>query len=218
MWPWRCPELRHCAGTAFPHWMRPILHSRNDHCKHEKLDTQSIVLYRLLTLGLSFHSFSRVTQSLTPPVVHIILVSQRRGSHGTRYVNTILKNLANCGIGIMYSAATISGAFSGLIAYGAVRNLSEPATGMPPWRWVYIIDGSVALLIGFMVLLFLPSFPENVRAKGKHWLFTQEELDVACQRTACKSLNKTRRASLTAKLQRSIPSAKRSVLVKYWLH
>ena len=86
----------------------------------------------------------------------------------------------------MYSAATISGAFSGFIAYGAVRNLSEADTGREPWRWVYIIDGSVALLIGLMVVLLLPSFPENVRARGKHWLFTKEELDVACDRSACK--------------------------------
>lgn len=95
--------------------------------------------------------------------------------------------MTDCGTGNMYSAATISGAFSGLIAYGAVRNLGEADTGLPPWRWVYIIDGSVALLIGLMVLFCLLSFPENVRAKGKHWLFTREELDVACERTASKS-------------------------------
>lgn len=98
---------------------------------------------------------------------------------------TVSMAKADCITGIMYSAATISGAFSGFIAYGAVRNLSAADTGRPPWRWVYIIDGSVALLIGIFVLFLLPSFPEDVRAKGKHWLFTKEELDVACERSAC---------------------------------
>ena len=88
----------------------------------------------------------------------------------------------------MYSAATISGAFSGFIAYGAVRNLSEADTGRPAWQWVYIIDGAVAMTIGIVVFGLLPSFPENVRAKGKHWLFTKEELEVACERSACEYL------------------------------
>ena len=55
----------------------------------------------------------------------------------------------------MYSAATISGAFSGFIAYGAVRNLSGADTGRPAWQWVYIIDGAVAMSIGVVVFCLL---------------------------------------------------------------
>lgn len=101
--------------------------------------------------------------------------------------------------GVYYSAATISGAFSGFIAYAATRNLTKQSTGLEPWRWVFIIDGVVALVVGLLTLALLPAFPDVLRKKGKkHWLFTKEELDIACQRTACVySHDRPRRSVLT---------------------
>lgn len=96
------------------------------------------------------------------------------------------RSLLTAATGIYYSAATISGAFSGFIAYGATRNLTKAATGLEPWRWVYIIDGVIAIVVGFVTLALLPAFPDTLKKKGKkHWLFTEQELDIACRRVAC---------------------------------
>lgn len=42
---------------------------------------------------------------------------------------------------IYFSAATLSGAFSGLIAYGIGNDLTLAATGREPWRWLFIVEG-----------------------------------------------------------------------------
>lgn len=91
---------------------------------------------------------------------------------------------------MVYSAATISGAMGGFIAYGIEMNhdLSLETSGREPWRWLFIIEGCVGILVGLLFYAFLPRFPDKLRDKGnkgsKHWLFTKEEIDVACERTS----------------------------------
>lgn len=86
---------------------------------------------------------------------------------------------------IYYGAATISGAFSGLIAYAIQKTLTLERTGKEPWRWLFIIEGSMALFVGALVLIILPRFPDQLRGR-KHWLFTPEEVELAIQRMRCK--------------------------------
>ena len=69
------------------------------------------------------------------------------------------------GAAMNYSAATISGAFSGLIAYGVDRNLSMATTGRAPWRWLLIIDGSIAMGVGVLVWIMLPRFPDRLKRR-----------------------------------------------------
>lgn len=83
-----------------------------------------------------------------------------------------------------YGAATISGAFSGLIAYGVQTTLTLEKTSREPWRWLFIIEGSMALFVGAMVVIFLPRFPDQLRGR-KHWLFTPEEVELAIKRMRC---------------------------------
>jgi len=87
---------------------------------------------------------------------------------------------------IYYGAATISGAFSGLIAYAIQETLTLERTGREPWRWFFIIEGSMALFVGALVVIFLPRFPDQLRGR-KHWLFRPEEIELAIQRMRCKS-------------------------------
>ncbi|KIX04968.1 uncharacterized protein Z518_05840 [Rhinocladiella mackenziei CBS 650.93] len=82
---------------------------------------------------------------------------------------------------IYYSAATISGAFSGLIAYGIQKSLTLERTGREPWRWLFIIEGCMALFVGLLVVVSLPRFPDQFRG-NKHWLFRPEEIELAVQR------------------------------------
>ncbi|OQU97631.1 hypothetical protein CLAIMM_03531 [Cladophialophora immunda] len=82
-------------------------------------------------------------------------------------------------LSIYYSAATIAGAFSGLIAYGIQKNM-DGALGRPAWQWIFIIQGSAAILVGILVYILLPLGPDQMRKAGKaHWLFTEQEIDLA---------------------------------------
>lgn len=85
---------------------------------------------------------------------------------------------------VYYSAATISGAFSGLIAYGIEKNLTNASTGRAPWRWLFIIEGAMGMGVGVLTWLCLPRFPDKIGGR-KHWLFTLEEIESASERAAC---------------------------------
>ncbi|KAF3908925.1 hypothetical protein AA313_de0209828 [Arthrobotrys entomopaga] len=80
---------------------------------------------------------------------------------------------------IYYSTATLSGAFSGLIAYAIGKNLAHSSRA--PWQWLFIIEGLIGVGVGILILALFPSFPDKMK-NGKNWLFTKEEIDLAKQR------------------------------------
>jgi MFS family permease len=80
---------------------------------------------------------------------------------------------------MFYSAATISGVFSGLIAYGIQEHLYSK-TGRPTWEYLFIIEGSAGLGIGILMWLMLPPFPDQMT---KNWLFKKEEVKLAVDRS-----------------------------------
>ena len=84
---------------------------------------------------------------------------------------------------LYFSAATLSGACSGLIAYGIGKDLILAATGREPWQWFLIVVGSVVLAIGAFLVIALPKYPDKMK-NGKNWLFTAEEIQLAIRRTA----------------------------------
>jgi hypothetical protein len=117
-------------------------------------------------------------------------MSWPRGIVGYINLHPILKLLTPTAY--LYSAATISGAFGGVIAYGVQVNLTYAATGRQPWQWLFIIEGSMAILGSLLVILLLPRFPDDLESRGKkHWLFTAEEIDIAAERCACKFKTET---------------------------
>jgi MFS family permease len=81
---------------------------------------------------------------------------------------------------IYYTSATISGCFSGLIAYGVTKNL-EGVHGRHSRQWLYIIEAIPAIALGLLFLVCFPSFPEKV-VKSGHRLFSAEELLLIEQR------------------------------------
>jgi hypothetical protein len=85
-------------------------------------------------------------------------------------------------LAVYYCSATLSGMFSGLIAYGVDKHLNGVG-GRQSWRWLFIVEGSPGLAIGLLILFALPNFPENEQKKKRSWLFTKEELDLAVRRT-----------------------------------
>merc|ERR1711939_1150747 len=61
---------------------------------------------------------------------------------------------------IFYSGSLISGAFGNLIAAGILSGLAG-ARGMSAWQWLYIIEGSITVLIGLTIVVILPDFPDT---------------------------------------------------------
>ncbi|KAF8735594.1 hypothetical protein AX14_001843 [Amanita brunnescens Koide BX004] len=66
-----------------------------------------------------------------------------------------------------FSTASISGAFSGILAYGIIR--MQGVGGRPGWAWIFILEGLFTLLFGLASFFFLPRSPSHAR------FFSEEE-------------------------------------------
>ena len=64
-------------------------------------------------------------------------------------------------IGIFYTAASLSGAFGGLLARGL--NAIGPAGGLEGWRWIFIVEGLLTVFVGLCSALFLPNSIEAAK-------------------------------------------------------
>ena len=96
-------------------------------------------------------------------------------------------SLINNDLAAYYSAATLSGAFSGLIAYGVQIDL-DGVGGRRNWQWLFIIEGALAVGVGIIVILLLPPYPDQIKT-SKHWLFSSEEITLAKDRARCMSIH-----------------------------
>ena len=73
---------------------------------------------------------------------------------------------------LFYGAATIAGAFSGLLAFG-VFQVDHYLAG---WKWLFLIEGAATILVAILSYWWIP---ENIR---KCRFFTDEEKHVATLR------------------------------------
>jgi MFS family permease len=64
-------------------------------------------------------------------------------------------------IGIFYTAASLSGAFGGLLARGL--NAIGYTSGLEGWRWIFIVEGLLTAFIGFCSFFLLPNSIESAR-------------------------------------------------------
>jgi hypothetical protein len=87
-------------------------------------------------------------------------------------------------IGIFYTAASLSGAFGGLLARGL--NAIGPAGGLEGWRWIFIVEGLLTVFVGVLSALFLPN---SIETAG---FLTPSEKDLARHRLDQHSLNHER--------------------------
>lgn len=60
---------------------------------------------------------------------------------------------------IFYAAASLSGAFSGLLAF-AIQSMNG-VDGLGGWQWIFIIEGLVPVALSFVVWKLLPDSPET---------------------------------------------------------
>jgi MFS family permease len=64
-------------------------------------------------------------------------------------------------IAVFYSAATVAGAFSGLLA-AAIHNM-DGIGGRPGWAWIFILEGLFTILVACASPWVLQDFPESAR-------------------------------------------------------
>jgi len=82
-------------------------------------------------------------------------------------------------IALFFSAASVSGAFGGLLAVCGTRNLSGISTdlgfhkvaiskmdgigGKPGWAWIFILEGLATVAAGFLSFWIIQDFPDNAK-------------------------------------------------------
>ncbi|KAL8711216.1 MAG: hypothetical protein Q9220_004361 [cf. Caloplaca sp. 1 TL-2023] len=76
---------------------------------------------------------------------------------------------------VLYSGSLMSGAFSGLITAGITGGM-DGKRGLRAWRWLFIIEGVITIVIAFIAFFVLPNFPRTTT-----WL-TENERQLAIWR------------------------------------
>jgi len=72
-------------------------------------------------------------------------------------------------ISAFFSTASLSGAFSGILAYGILR--LDGKKGHSGWEWIFIIEGVFTIFVGLCAYLLMPSTIQSAR------FLSQEEKD-----------------------------------------
>ena len=60
---------------------------------------------------------------------------------------------------LFFSAASIAGAFSGLLAFGIAK--MDGTAGLEGWRWIFILEGIATVVIAIFGFWDLYDFPET---------------------------------------------------------
>jgi len=82
---------------------------------------------------------------------------------GVTWYITLWYRRHECGLrmAIFFSAATLAGAFGGLLAR-AISNLSGVG-GRPGWAWIFLIEGLVTIVVALFAKLFVNDSPETAK-------------------------------------------------------
>ncbi|EIM87019.1 MFS general substrate transporter [Stereum hirsutum FP-91666 SS1] len=64
-------------------------------------------------------------------------------------------------IGLFFGAASLAGAFSGLLAFGI--SFMDGVGGLEAWSWIFILEGIATVLVGVLALLVLVDFPATAK-------------------------------------------------------
>ncbi|KAI8970015.1 major facilitator superfamily domain-containing protein [Mycotypha africana] len=90
---------------------------------------------------------------------------------------------------VFVAGSQISGAFSGLIS-GAISQSLDGAHGIRGWKWLFIIEGLIAVVIGTAGYFTLPDFPHNTRfIQGEARELALKRLERQGKSTALTGLN-----------------------------
>lgn len=73
-----------------------------------------------------------------------------------------------------FNSTTLAGAFGGLLA--AAIGKMDGLRGYQGWRWIFILEGALTILVSFFFYFLLPDFPENSK-----WLTDDEKAFVTAR-------------------------------------
>ncbi|EHK22573.1 uncharacterized protein TRIVIDRAFT_191312 [Trichoderma virens Gv29-8] len=62
---------------------------------------------------------------------------------------------------LFFSAASVAGAFSGILAFGIGK--MDGVGGLAGWRWIFILEGIATVLVAVLAFFFLHDFPETAK-------------------------------------------------------
>ncbi|KAK2808949.1 hypothetical protein FQN50_004222 [Emmonsiellopsis sp. PD_5] len=62
---------------------------------------------------------------------------------------------------LFFSAASIAGAFSGLLAFAIAK--MDGIGGLSGWRWIFILEGILTVLVAVLAFFWLYDYPETAR-------------------------------------------------------
>ncbi|CAG9982302.1 unnamed protein product [Clonostachys byssicola] len=71
-------------------------------------------------------------------------------------------------IAVFYLGYTLASAFGGLMAAGILSGM-DGLGGYAAWRWIFILEGALTVVIGIPAFFLLPNYPNNTR-----WLSAEE--------------------------------------------
>ncbi|KAK3674356.1 hypothetical protein LTR78_005825 [Recurvomyces mirabilis] len=69
-------------------------------------------------------------------------------------------------LAVFYTAASLSGAFSGLLAYGI--GFMKGIAGLDGWNWIFLLEGLVPVALSLVIWKLLPDSPETASFLTKH--------------------------------------------------
>jgi sugar phosphate permease len=69
-------------------------------------------------------------------------------------------------IAIFFSAATVAGAFGGILAYGIEH--MEGIGGLHGWQWIFCLEGLVTLVVAFLSYFFMHDYPSTATFLTPH--------------------------------------------------
>lgn len=80
---------------------------------------------------------------------------------GVNYYLTQYYRRHECGkrMAIFFSAATLAGAFGGVLARGIAE--MSGVGGLAAWSWIFIIEGLASMLVSFSAYWLIPNYPQN---------------------------------------------------------
>lgn len=125
----------------------------------------AIISWSFITLGTGFvNSYGQVVAcrvllgffeaGLFPSLTFVVSQIYPPASQGKR-------------VAVLYVSIALSGALGGLIAYG-IQSMGA-RHGLSAWRWLFIIEGAISLVIGAVCWLSLPTSPQTA------WFLSEEE-------------------------------------------
>lgn len=94
---------------------------------------------------------------------------------------------------VFYAAASLSGAFSGLLAYAISK--MDGVADLAGWKWIFILEGLLPIVVSFTLYFLLPDNPETAK------FLTKREREFVINRIALYTGSGMGRTTNTDKVQ-----------------